>query len=101
MKYGLPDEVVRKIQAIFAQYPQITEVVLYGSRAKGNFRPGSDLDLTIKGGLTLSQLLKIEDQLDELLLPYRIDLSLFDQIEDPDLREHIARVGLVFYQPEP
>ncbi|HEY9766121.1 MAG TPA: nucleotidyltransferase domain-containing protein [Chroococcales cyanobacterium] len=92
---------MRKIQAIFAQYPQITEVVLYGSRAKGNFRPGSDLDLTIKGGLTLSQLLKIEDQLDELLLPYRIDLSLFDQIEDPDLREHIARVGLVFYQPEP
>lgn len=100
MTYGLSADVLRKIRAVFAQYPQIEQVILYGSRAKGNFRKGSDIDLTIKGeGVSLSQLLKIESQLDDLLLPHKIDLSLFHQLEDPDLVAHIARVGVILYQP--
>lgn len=100
MTYGLSDDVLRKIRTVFAQYPQIEQVILYGSRAKGNFRKGSDIDLTIKGEeVSLTELLKIENQLDDLLLPYKIDLSLFHQLEDPDLVAHIARVGVMLYQP--
>jgi predicted nucleotidyltransferase len=96
---GLPNEAVQAIRGVFAQYPQILEVILYGSRAKGNFRKGSDIDLTIKGGaVTLSQMLMIENQLDDLLLPYKIDLSLLHQIEDPNLIDHIGRVGTTFYK---
>lgn len=98
MTYGLPDQVIERMQRVFARYPQITRVVLYGSRAKGNFRDGSDIDLTVEGAdVTLSMMLAIENELDDLLLPYKIDLSLRHQIEDPDLKDHISRVGLVFY----
>lgn len=99
LKYGLKQTTIEKINMIFSDRPQIEQVILYGSRAKGNYRNGSDIDLTIKGeGITLSQLLKIETELDDLLLPYKIDLSLLHQIDDPDLIDHIRRVGIVFYE---
>ena len=95
---GLNPAVIDKINSVFFQYPQIAEVVLYGSRAKGNYRPGSDIDLAIKGkNLGFSQLLEIEQALDELLLPYHIDLSLFDTIDNHELISHIQRTGLRFY----
>lgn len=86
---------------MFSAHPHIEQVILYGSRAKGNYRNGSDIDLTIKGeAVTLSQLLKIENELDDLLLPYKIDLSLLHQINDPDLIDHIRRLGIVFYEKQ-
>jgi len=75
------------------------EVLFYGSRAKGNFKPGSDVDLTLKGEkLTLKLLNKISLDLDALLLPYSFDISIFHQITNPDLIEHTKRVGAVFYK---
>jgi predicted nucleotidyltransferase len=88
--------------------PQVEEAILYGSRAKGNYQNGSDIDLTLRGGpdLTLNVIYKILNDLDELLLPYTIDLSIFDDISDPDVIGHIQRVGITFYRkgetiPEP
>jgi predicted nucleotidyltransferase len=108
MKYGLPPSAVQKICAVFSRYPQVKKAILYGSRAKGNYQNGSDIDLTLRGGadLTLNVVYKILDDLDELLLPYTIDLSIFDDIGDPDVIGHIQRVGIAFYQkgetiPEP
>lgn len=87
------------INQCFAQYSSISKVVLYGSRAKGNYKNGSDIDLTIiDQGLSFSELLQIENKLDDLLLPYKIDLSLKRQISNPDLIEHIEHVGEVFYE---
>ncbi|MEO8355283.1 MAG: nucleotidyltransferase domain-containing protein [Chloroflexota bacterium] len=99
MKYGLPQSAVRKICAVLSRYPQVDKAILYGSRAKGNYKNGSDIDLTLSGGadLSLKVIYKILDDLDELLLPYTIDLSIFDQIDDPDVIEHIQRVGVTFY----
>lgn len=75
----------------------ITKVLIYGSRAKENYRPGSDIDLTIVAPLlALTDLLKIEAEIEELMLPYKVDLSLFHLIEDPDVLEHISRVGKEF-----
>ena len=96
---GLPSETIKKIQQIFECCLNIDIVCLYGSRAKGNYRHGSDIDLTIMGEkLSSSQLLKVEIELDDLLLPYKIDLSLFRKIQNKDLVDHIQRVGIDFYR---
>jgi predicted nucleotidyltransferase len=100
MKYGLKNSTIQKIRDVFARYPQVEKAVLYGSRAKGNYKNGSDIDLTLRGGadLTLKVLYKIMDEIDDLLLPYTIDLSIYEHISDPDVIEHIQRVGVAFYE---
>jgi predicted nucleotidyltransferase len=99
VKYGLSDKTIEQIHAVLSRFPEVDKAVLYGSRAKGNFKRGSDIDLTMYGnGLSLTILFKIENELDDLLLPYKIDLSIFEQITDPDVVDHIRRVGAVFYE---
>ena len=99
MRFGLPESAIEQICAIFASHREIERAVLYGSRAKGNFKPGSDIDLTLFGtDLTHELLLDLLVELDDLLLPWMIDLSLFASLNHPALQEHINRVGVVFYQ---
>ena len=99
MKYGLSNTTNGKINAVFALFPEVDKVVLYGSRAKGSFKPGSDIDLTMQGaGLTSVFCGMIAEKLEELLLPYMIDLSVFAELEHPELKAHVVRVGVVFYQ---
>lgn len=99
-KFGLPVTVVKNLCSIFAQYQQINRVIIYGSRAKGNYRNGSDIDLSIDGTVTMSQLLEIENKIDDLLLPWSVDLSILHQIENKGFVEHIKRCGSIFYQNE-
>lgn len=100
LRFGLKDSTIEKICGVFANYPQVEKAVLYGSRAKGNYKNGSDIDLTLHGSadLTCSVLYRIMDDLDDLLLPYTIDLSIFNDISDADVVEHIQRVGVTFYE---
>lgn len=99
LKFGLKESTIAKINGVFSAVPEVDQVIIYGSRAMGTCRNGSDIDLTIKGkAVTHSQVLRIENQLDDLLLPYTIDLSLLHQISNKDLLEHIKRVGIVFYE---
>lgn len=99
MHFGLRKEDILKIQQVLSHYPQVEEAILYGSRAKGNYRNGSDIDLSLKGKeLTLNQQFSLENELDDLLLPYKMDISIFHQIQNPDLLDHIERVGKVFYE---
>lgn len=96
-QYGLPNTAIKKINDVFKTYPQIKRVLIYGSRALGNYRPGSDIDLCIEADqLTLTDLLKIENQLDDLLLPWKIDLSLKHTIDNPSLVHHIEQIGKCF-----
>jgi predicted nucleotidyltransferase len=103
VRFGLAETVVGKINGVFSAHPTVQRAVLYGSRAKGTQQPASDIDLTLFGdNLTLRELLEIDQELDELLLPYKIDLSLHSQIDSQGLLEHIARVGKVLYErPNP
>lgn len=97
--HGLKEETVSAIQHVLARFPDVHQAILYGSRAKGNYKPGSDIDLTLTGeNLNLSTLQKIELDLEELLLPYKIDLSIQRQIQNQDLLDHMKRVGVVFYE---
>ncbi len=100
MKYGLEEKVFDSITSIFAQFNSIKKVLLYGSRAKGNYRNGSDIDITLFGsGLTLSNsVYLLMDKLDELYLPYSFDISIYEQIDNTALKEHIDRVGQVIYE---
>jgi uncharacterized protein len=94
-RFGLPDRVINSINRVFSKYG--ADVLLYGSRAMGTFKHGSDIDLVVVNqSFSTEDLLKIETELDELLLPYKIDLSILHQIDNSELRAHIERVGVRF-----
>jgi uncharacterized protein len=97
-EFGLTQQTVEKIQSVFIQFGRLDRAVIYGSRAKGNFRNGSDIDLTLFGDeLTHSDLREIENRLDDLYLAYSFDISLFKSISNPELVQHIERVGKEFF----
>ncbi len=101
MKFGLKENIIEQINSVFEDFPQIKEVIIYGSRAKGNYRPGSDIDFTLKGkNLNHTLLNSISLELDKLFLPYILDISIFNKISNRDLIEHIERAGKVFYKSE-
>jgi predicted nucleotidyltransferase len=98
IQFGLSNATVNAIRQVFSDHPNVERVVIYGSRAKGDYRPGSDIDLTLHGdGLVMTEQFQIENELDDLLLPYKFDLSIYRQLTDSSLREHIERVGKQFY----
>ena len=99
-RFGLEETDIQAIRDVFARHPQVEKSVLYGSRAMGNYKNASDIDLTLLGGedLTLTVLYRIMDDIDNLLLPYTFDLSIFRFISDPDVLAHIRRVGVPFYE---
>lgn len=94
---GINKRIIESIKNIFSQYPEIEQVVLYGSRAKGNYRPSSDIDLTINGSINLNILNKIEQEIDNLNTPYTFDISIFNHISNTDLLSHIERIGIEIY----
>ncbi|WP_178030898.1 nucleotidyltransferase domain-containing protein [Pelagibaculum spongiae] len=99
---GLNERVIRQIQQVMAENPEIGKAILYGSRAKGNYRNGSDIDLTLiadnEASLILDSIYQLDEQLDALFLPYSFDLSILSEIDNSNLVQHIQRVGVVFYQ---
>lgn len=99
MDYGLPDSAVEKIRSVLARHPEVERATLYGSRAKGSFKHSSDIDLTLQGEqLTHRTLMRLMDELDDLLLPWMIDLSIFSTLDHQALRDQIDRDGVIFYQ---
>jgi uncharacterized protein len=99
MPFGLFQLAIDQIVAVFKRHPEVDCVILYGSRAKGTQKNGSDIDLVCEGqSITHSQLNRLHHELDELLLPYTIDLANMETISNPELRDHICRVGEIFYR---
>jgi len=97
-RFGLTQATLDKLNSVFALYPAIASVLIYGSRAKGTHRPGSDIDLTIKGEeIPFTEFMRIEDRIDDLMLPYSVDLSQYRQIGNAELIAHIDRVGVEIY----
>jgi len=99
MQYGLSDRTFSTLNSIFLKYSGIKQAVLYGSRAKGKYRNGSDIDLSLKTDdtFTRSDLLHIAGDFDDSDLPYFVDVSIYDKLSNPDLKAHIDRVGKVLY----
>jgi len=101
MKHGLNGATVDRIRSVLATFSEVDKAILYGSRAKGSHKRGSDIDLALFGSdLDETILCRISNALDDLLLPYKIDLSIFANISNPNLLGHIGRVGLVLYEKQ-
>jgi uncharacterized protein len=100
MQYGLKDSDLQQIVDSFGRFDEITEVVLFGSRAKGNYKTGSDIDLAIKGAnISHQTVAQLYDWLnEELPLPYFFDVLHYETIDEPKLKEHIDRVGIVLFR---
>ncbi len=95
---GLTAKEITDIKAVFSNYPQVEEVLMYGSRAIGNYKPASDIDITLKGrGIDLSLQTEIEFDLDDLMMPYKFDVTIYDKITNPAFIDHINRVGKRIY----
>lgn len=98
-EFGLAPTTLTVVRSILASDPAVEQAVIYGSRAKGNYKPGSDIDLTLFGPqLTANHLSHLARALDESSIPYMVDLSIHADIDNPKLLTHIERVGQVFYQ---
>jgi len=99
MPFGLPIETISRITETIAANSSVNRITLFGSRAKGNPRPGSDIDIAITGaGLLLDDFLNFSLQIDRLELAQKVDLVDHQKINDNDLVEHIRRVGVVLYE---
>ncbi|MBA3014502.1 MAG: nucleotidyltransferase domain-containing protein [Desulfobulbaceae bacterium] len=99
MEFGLSENVCAIIRAVLARYPVIEQAIMYGSRAKGTYKNGSDIDLTLVGDrLDYQTLVSVASELDNSDIPHTVDLSILAQIENPVLCARIVRVGKVFYQ---
>ena len=100
-KSGLSVADLENVLSVLKKNTKIKQVILFGSRAKGNFRQGSDVDIALKGeGLKLKDILEASIEIDELLLPYKFDLIIFDRIKEISLIEHIERVGKTLFLAE-
>jgi predicted nucleotidyltransferase len=97
--YGLSDYTLQTLNTIFKKYDGIQKVVLYGSRAKGNYKNGSDIDLTLftNNTFTYADLLHISGEFYDSDMPYFVDVNIFDKLTNPDLKAHIERVGKTLY----
>ncbi|TNE68954.1 nucleotidyltransferase domain-containing protein [bacterium] len=97
--FGLSDQSVSILEDILSSNSSVDEAIIYGSRAMGTYREGSDIDITLKGeNLSFADLLKIQTALDDSYLPYYVDVSIFNRLENESLIDHINRVGKVFYK---
>lgn len=96
--FGIYPKTIEVLNHIFDKCDSINEVIIYGSRAKGNYSEGSDIDLSIKGSLSQDELYEILEQIDESSIPYLFDISIYDKLQSESLKEHIDRVGKIFYK---
>lgn len=101
MPYGLKDSELTTLKALFAKNDRLERVILYGSRAKGTYKPFSDVDITLVGReLTHSDLNRMILDIDDLLLPYMFDISIYHTLKSSDLIDHINRRGIVIYEKD-
>ncbi|MCR4315429.1 MAG: nucleotidyltransferase domain-containing protein [Planctomycetes bacterium] len=94
---GLNDHERELILDVLRAHPEVTGAIVFGSRAKGNYRTQSDVDIALFGNVSALRAEAISSEMDDLPLPYKFDVKSFDEIKLPELREHIARVGIVIY----
>lgn len=99
MMFGLTQKDIDLIREALKIYPEIEAVMIYGSRAVGNFNKGSDIDLAIKGANVTADIISgLRTRLEEdLPIPYFFDVVAYDTIKSEKLLEEINRNGQLFY----
>lgn len=96
--FGLSPIQLERIKNTMSQCPRLNQALIFGSRALGTYRNGSDIDIALEGEeLTFDDILRLHARIDDLNLPYFVDLIHIQRIENPDLLDHISRVGKIIY----
>jgi len=98
--FGLREDELSRIQSVLQAHRNVNQAIIYGSRAMGTHRAGSDIDITLRGNLDRTECQQIETELDNLDLPYKIDLSHEPQIENQTLLAHIHQHGQTLYKKQ-
>ena len=98
-KFGLDEKVIEEIVKVIANYAEVEKAVIFGSRARGDYREGSDIDIALFGNsLTHSINTNIFYEIDNLYIIYKVDLINFNSLEKEDkLKENILREGVEIY----
>lgn len=98
MKFGLEVQVIENIVSVLEQHPKVDKAFVFGSRAKGNYRPDSDIDIAIKGNqITTDDIIAISVAIETKGITHKFDLIDYNSIKEPALKDHIDRVGIEFY----
>lgn len=101
MPFGLTKKEIAVVHSVFRKFRDIKRVIVFGSRAMGNFKKGSDIDLAITGDVTPERITEISMVLnEETTLPYFFDLIDYEKTTNPELKQHMDRHGVVFYERE-
>ena len=101
MKFGLSESVIEELQEVFRRHANIEKVLIFGSRSKGNYRAGSDIELAVIGkDLDYNQLLDIMCDIEDLELLYSVDLLDYQKKKGTPIGDHIERVGQIFFSRE-
>ncbi len=97
--FGLTDRDMNTLRDILSKYPAVQKICVFGSRAKGIYKPGSDIDLAVMNdGVTESDISRMQSDFADSSLPYRVDLINYPTLKHPELKNHIDRVGVPIYQ---
>lgn len=100
--FGLKPSEIDSIIATLRSHPEVEEAIIYGSRAMGNFKPGSDVDLALKGKANQDTAIAISIELNERLpLPYKFDVLAYSSLTNQALKQHIDQYGKIFYRRSP
>lgn len=102
MNYGISEKSYNLILSAFQKFPEVEKVLIYGSRAIGNYKSGSDIDLAVSGAnISTEIILKLKTMLEqELPVPYYFDITHYETISNSALKKHIDEFGKLFYQTE-
>ncbi len=99
MEYGLKDEYLEELHSIIKRLPDIEEVILYGSRARGDYGVGSDIDICLKGkNITSTDIVNLKNYLYESRIPYFFDISIWHDLKNEDFKNNIAKDGKIIYK---
>ena len=97
-RFGLTVRDMNTFRAVFANYPEVKNVNIFGSRAKGNYHLGSDVDLAVMNmGVSAESFTKMKWDFEDSSLPYIVDLVDYNRLDKQEFIEHIDRVGIPFY----
>jgi predicted nucleotidyltransferase len=98
-KHGLTEKTLTQIAGVLARFPAVETAILFGSRAKGTHKPGSDIDLALTGDqLDWRMIGRIDSELDDLPVPYAFSLIMFNKRTDPEVAAQIHRVGIPLFE---
>ncbi|MBL8640917.1 MAG: nucleotidyltransferase domain-containing protein [Alphaproteobacteria bacterium] len=100
MVFGLSDDIVAQLRAVFDAQPHIDRVDIFGSRARGDYKPSSDIDLAVYGTADFSfqDYVSLMSRIESLPIVFKVDVVDMTVLDKPALKETIARDGKVFWK---